>query len=182
MNLCFILCSKSMPSMHQITSQQVNQKTTSFVTLRVTQLFQDTCVQPRKGKVSQLVPPLQIFIDTVLRKSQAKVLTILCALAFVKRLRLQFPIITQAYPCTLHRIFLACLILADKCVNDNCYTNYAWSRFSCTHWHHQVFSLTLEDIAVAERQLLDILKWKVSIVECEIQSELSCLLCYEAQC
>ncbi|KAK4194121.1 hypothetical protein QBC40DRAFT_188925, partial [Triangularia verruculosa] len=128
------------------------------------------------------VPPLQVFINTVLGQSQTKVSTILYTLAFIKRLRAQFSIITHIYPYSLHRIFLTYLILVDKYVNDSCYANYAWSRFSCTHWDSHFFSLTLKDITVSKKQLLNILQWRVLIVESKIQAELGRFLYYEAQC
>ncbi|KAF6062854.1 Cyclin, N-terminal domain family protein [Candida albicans] len=62
---------------------------------------------------------------------------------------------------TRHRIFLSALIVAAKSLNDSSPLNKHWTKYTDG-------LLTLEEVNLAERELLNILNWKTNITKEEL--------------
>ena len=86
-------------------------------------------------------------------------------ISYLARLRSKIPPTASGRYCTAHRIFLACLILSSKFVNDLSPKNRKWAIYSQT----ENFSLDIMEVNLMERQLLSLLKWKLLITLPKLQ-------------
>ena len=101
------------------------------------------------------IPPLAQFISHIVVQSKVQVPTLMTTLVYLARLRSKIPPTASSRYCTAHRIFLACLILSSKFVNDLSPKNRKWAIYSQT----ENFSLDIIEVNLMERQLLSLLKW-----------------------
>ena len=60
------------------------------------------------------VPGLEAFIASVFDRSRVQLPTVLVMLVYLERMRAKMPRMARGLPCTLHRIFLATLVVAAK--------------------------------------------------------------------
>lgn len=110
------------------------------------------------------LPTLKAFIASVVLRSGVPVATLMASAVYLARLRARLPSDAKGMRCTAHRVFLACLIVASKNLNDACPLNYHWSRFSrVKSFNH--FGFSVKDVTLMERQLLFILDWDVRVKE-----------------
>lgn len=105
---------------------------------------------------SKPLPSLMTFISKLVRYTNVYSGTLLSTLVYLEKLSHKLPKNSQGLPCTLHRIFLACLIISSKFNNDSSPKNSHWADYT-----DGLF--TLEDINLMERQLLNLLNFDVKI-------------------
>ncbi|KAJ5444315.1 PHO85 cyclin-2 [Penicillium daleae] len=70
----------------------------------------------------------------------------------------------QGMRCTVHRIFLASLILAAKNLNDSSPKNKHWARYTVVKGF-DAFGFSLPEVNLMERQLLFLLDWETRVTE-----------------
>lgn len=112
---------------------------------------------PSSKRTNQL-PSLMTFISRIVRYTNVYAGTLLCTQVYLERLSSKLPKNAEGLPCTLHRIFLACLIISAKFNNDSSPKNKHWAKYT-----EGLFKL--EDVNLMERQLLQLMNWDVTVSE-----------------
>jgi PHO85 cyclin-1 len=111
------------------------------------------------------IPTLETFISCVVRKSNVQVPTLMTTLLYLSRLCFKLPPAAIGHRCTAHRIFLACLILSSKFLNDCSPKNKHWAACS----RIRGFSFSRKEVNLMERQLLFLLNWDLNFDQLELE-------------
>lgn len=135
-------------------------------TLRVLPCVDEGKKMTNSGKP---LPSLMTFINRLVRYTNVYSGTLMATLAYLERLKAKLPRNAQGLPCTRHRIFLSCLILASKFHNDSSPKNVHWANYT-----DGLFSL--KDVNLMERQLLFLLDWDTRVLSSELILHLGRLL------
>ena len=110
------------------------------------------------------LPSVEAFITSLVEKSHVQVPTLMSALVYLHRLARRLPSVAKGMRCTVHRIFLAALILAAKNLNDSSPKNKHWARYTTVEgYDHFGFSTT--EVNLMEKQLLCLLEWDLRITQ-----------------
>ncbi|CAB4256787.1 similar to Saccharomyces cerevisiae YNL289W PCL1 Cyclin, interacts with cyclin-dependent kinase Pho85p [Maudiozyma barnettii] len=123
---------------------------------------------PGSPKKSRL-PSLRTFITKLVRYTNVYTPTLLSAVCYLNKLKRILPKDAKGLPSTIHRLFLACLIISAKFHNDSTPLNKHWAKYT-----DGLFSL--EDINLMERQLLQLLKWDLRLSNEDLILDLQYLL------
>jgi len=102
------------------------------------------------------MPHLADFVRYMVNISQTLPMTLLTAMVFLERFRRNLPSKSSGTAETLHRIFLAALILANKVLFDVPLKNAHWAKMSSSFY-------TLEEINLMEKQFLSIIQYDLSL-------------------
>lgn len=136
--------------------------------LVVTTLQVIPCLDDKNTKVAnngKPLPSLMTFINRLVRYTNVYTGTLMSTLVYLDRLKQKLPRTAQGLPCTRHRIFLSCLILASKFHNDSSPKNVHWAKYT-----EGLFSL--KDVNLMERQLLYLLNWDMRVSNEEMCAQL----------
>lgn len=98
-------------------------------------------------------------------------------LLYLERLRKKLPPVAKGLKCTTHRIFLACLIITAKYVNDSSPKNRHWANYtrveSTPYQDFSEFRFSRTEVNLMEKQLLGLLDYDLNfgMEELELQFE-----------
>ena len=106
--------------------------------------------------VARKIPRLPDFIAYMVNLSQTLPMTLLAAMVFLERFRKNLPGKSSGAPETLHRVFLAALILANKVLFDVPLKNSHWAKLSASFY-------SLDEINLMEKQFLSIIHYDLSL-------------------
>jgi G1/S-specific cyclin PLC1 len=99
----------------------------------------------------------------------------MASLVYLRRLQSVLPLTAPGSLCSAHRIFLTCLILATKYVNDICPENNDWVRYSVVPFYG-TSGFTISEINAMERQFLCLFEWDFRIDLDDLCDEVRSLL------
>lgn len=132
-------------------------------TLQVIPCKESKAYTARNGRP---LPSLMTFITRLVSYTNVYTGTLMATLVLLDKLKSRIPRNAQGLPCTRHRIFLSCLILAAKFHNDSSPKNTHWARYT-----DGLFSL--DDVNLMERQLLFLLNWDIRVRNDDMVTQLA---------
>lgn len=121
------------------------------------------------SKNGSRLPSLMSFISRLVRHTNVYTPTLLTTACYLNKLKCILPKDASGLPSTIHRIFLACLILSAKFHNDSSPLNKHWAKYT-----DGLFSV--EDVNLMERQLVQLLNWDLRVANDDLILDLRYLL------
>lgn len=121
------------------------------------------------------LPTLEQFIKNLVRSSNVQVPTLMSTLVYLTRIKNELQPDAKGLRCTAHRIFLACLILAAKFLNDSSPKNKHWAAYTRMRVSENLptFGFSTTEVNKMEMQAIEIIKWQnLRISEADLYCEL----------
>ena len=115
-----------------------------------------------RSSLQPTLPSLEVFIQSLVDRSHVQVPTLMSSLVYLSRLQQKLPPVAKGMRCTVHRIFLASLILAAKNLNDSSPKNKHWARYSSVKGY-EGFGFSITEVNLMEKRLLFLLDWDLRI-------------------
>jgi G1/S-specific cyclin PLC1 len=126
---------------------------------------------PQHAVVEPLLPSVEAFITSLVERSHVQVPTLMTSLVYLNRLKAKLPTVAKGMRCTVHRIFLASLILAAKNLNDSSPKNKHWARYTSVRGFPN-FSFSITEVNLMEKQMLFLLDWDLRIRPADLYQHL----------
>ncbi|CAI4057215.1 hypothetical protein SKDZ_04G0650 [Saccharomyces kudriavzevii ZP591] len=112
------------------------------------------------------LPELFTFIKKVVIQSNVQTPTLMATTVYLNKLKNIIPTNVYGIETTRHRIFLGCLILAAKTLNDSSPWNKHWSTYT-------EGLLKVREVNTIERELLEYFNWDVKITSSDLINALA---------
>ncbi|KAI5954131.1 PCL2 [Candida margitis] len=115
------------------------------------------------SEIVSINPPITLtqFIKNLIKYSNVQTPTLMATLVYLNKLRNYLPANAVGMETTRHRIFLSALIVAAKSLNDSSPLNKHWTKYTDG-------LMSLQDVNLAERELISILNWNITITQEEL--------------
>lgn len=126
---------------------------------------------PQEKRALSDLPSLERFIASLIKRSNVQVPTLMTSLVYLARLKKRLPPVAKGLRCTVHRIFLATLILSAKFLNDSSPKNKHWAEYSNVRGYDD-FSFTRTEVNLMEKQLLQLLNWDLIVSQDDLYTHL----------
>jgi PHO85 cyclin-1 len=117
------------------------------------------------------LPSLEEYITSIVQRSHVQTPTLMTSLVYLARLRERLPPVAKGMACTLHRIFLAALILAAKNLNDSSPKNKHWARYTVVRGYSN-FGFSITEVNLMEKQMLFLLDWDLRVLNDDLYCHL----------
>ena len=111
---------------------------------------------PTSRECNTLTPKLSTFIKRLTIQSNVQTSTLMATAVYLTRLKDIIPKDVYGMETTRHRIFLGCLILVSKTLNDTSPKNKHWAEYTGG-------LLNIQEVNTIERELLEYFKWDIKI-------------------
>ena len=122
----------------------------------------NTLTPPSTPPPADGLPSLEEYITSIVHRSHVQVPTLMTSLVYLARLQQRLPTVAKGMACTLHRIFLAALILAAKNLNDSSPKNKHWARYTSVRGYPG-FGFSITEVNLMEKQMLFLLDWDLRV-------------------
>jgi PHO85 cyclin-1 len=122
----------------------------------------NTLTPPSTPPPADGLPSLEEYITSIVHRSHVQVPTLMTSLVYLARLQQRLPAVAKGMACTLHRIFLAALILAAKNLNDSSPKNKHWARYTTVRGYPG-FGFSITEVKLMEKQMLFLLDWDLRV-------------------
>jgi len=145
---------------------------TTYSVIKVKQSSASNYPSPPNSPTDEInSPPVSLFefIRRLIKHSNVQTPTLMSTLVYLARLRAILPSNVYGIETTRHRIFLGCLILAAKSLNDSSPINKHWAAYTDG-------LLSIQEVNTIERELLEYLNWDLSITTQDLYNSLSFFL------
>ncbi|EDO19050.1 hypothetical protein Kpol_2000p14 [Vanderwaltozyma polyspora DSM 70294] len=129
----------------------------------------DSIIQLKPSSNEANIPSIFEFIKGLIKHSNVQTSTLMASTVYLTKLRSILPANVYGIESTKHRIFLGCLILAAKSLNDSSPLNKHWTKYTNG-------LLNLADVNTIERELLAYLNWDTIIKQEDLIGCLSSFL------
>jgi G1/S-specific cyclin PLC1 len=122
----------------------------------------NTITPPSTPPPGDALPSLEEYITSIIHRSHVQTPTLMTSLVYLSRLQQKLPAVAKGMACTLHRIFLAALILAAKNLNDSSPKNKHWARYTTVRGY-PTFGFSITEVNLMEKQMLFLLDWDLRV-------------------
>lgn len=124
---------------------------------------QNLCRNSLSSRILSINPTISLtnFIKNLITYSNVQTPTLMATLVYLNKLRNLLPANAIGMETTRHRIFLSALIVAAKSLNDSSPLNKHWTKYTDG-------LLNLEEVNLAECELINILNWNITIKQEEL--------------
>lgn len=124
---------------------------------------------PPTSEWASNVPRLTVFIKKLVIHSNVQTSTLMATTVYLTKLKNIIPNDVYGIETTIHRIFLGCLILASKILNDTSPMNKHWTQYTDG-------LLNIYEVNTIERELLEYFQWDIGISTEELINSMRPLL------
>ncbi|CAB4252224.1 similar to Saccharomyces cerevisiae YDL127W PCL2 Cyclin, interacts with cyclin-dependent kinase Pho85p [Maudiozyma barnettii] len=139
----------------QFNKQQVTSEMIDFLASTTESII---AVQETRSMIAIALPapPLTKFIRNLVTHSNVQTPTLMATAVYLAKLRSIIPANVYGMETTRHRIFLGCLILSAKTLNDSSPLNKHWAKYTNG-------LLSIKEVNTIERELLEYFDWNVIV-------------------